>query len=214
VTREQDSVETAVQGTFGTNSLQWTDTYNGFPKFAFGVLELPPPPTSTNTFTGERLAIYKVPRTVNDTQNKRAGLNFIPNLENNVQGVVSFVVITTVNNIIYSTWGIHGTIFAPEPLLSVDTRNVELSLSGKNGKNSAIVNVLAKGVTPAVTHSPDFVDTNLEPLNLATGTRPLEITPKNAAVGNTVTIFLDTNPSGGTDSVRGGAIQIKVKIIE
>jgi hypothetical protein len=102
----------------------------------------------------------------------------------------------------------------PEPLLSVDTRNVELSLSGKNGKNPAIVNVLAKGVTPGVTHSPDLVDTNLGPLNVATGTRPLEISPKDAAVGKTVTISLDTNPSGGTDSVRSGAIQIKVKIIE
>jgi hypothetical protein len=211
VTRTQDSVDTAVQGTFGTNRLQWTDTYNGFPKFILGVLDLPPPPTSKDTFTGERLAIYKVPRTVNDTQNKRAGLNFIPNLESNVQGVVSFVIITTVSNTIYSTWGIQGTLFAPEPLLSVDTRNVELSLSGKN---PAIVNVLAKGVTPAVTHSPDMVDTNLGPLNVATGTRPLEISPKDAAVGKTVTISLDTNPSGGTDSVRGGAIQIKVKIIE
>lgn len=114
VTRTQDSVDTAVQGTFGTNSLQWTDTYNGFPVIVFpGVLQLPPPPTSKDTFTGERLAIYKVPRTVNDTQNKRAGLNFIPNLESNVQGVVSFVITTTVNNTIYSTWNTRGTLFAP-----------------------------------------------------------------------------------------------------
>jgi hypothetical protein len=214
VTRTQDSVDTAVKGTIGTDSLQWTDTYNGFPVFDFLNHLQPPPPTSGNTFSGERLAIYEVPGTVNQTQNKRAGLDFSPNLESNVQGVVSFTLLTPTNGSIYATWNIRGMLFAPEPLLSADTRNVELSLSGKNGKNPAIVNVLAKGVTPAVTHSPDLVDTNLGPLNVATGTRPLEIFPKNAAVGSTVTISLDTSPSGGADSVRGGAIQIKVKIIE
>lgn len=216
ITVTQESVDTSVKAGFGDNNLQWIDTYNGFgmPNLGAGGI-LPPPPSSINTFTGKRLAIFKVPRTVNDLSEqdrlagKRAGLSFVANLDSHAQGVVSPL------TFIDASWNLSGMLFAPEPLLSVSTKVVDVSLSGKNGKKQAIVNVTAEGVTPAVTHSPDIVNARLGTLDIKTGIRPLTISPKETAkVGDDVTVYVDTNPAGGADSVRAEAIQIKVNIVE
>ena len=59
VTTTQDSVDTSANTTLGEGLLRWNDTYHGFPSDN-------PPSTSTQTFTGERLAIFTVSRTIND----------------------------------------------------------------------------------------------------------------------------------------------------
>jgi hypothetical protein len=59
VTTTQDSVDTSATTTLGEGLLRWNDTYHGFPSDN-------PPSTSIQTFTGERLAIFTVSRTIND----------------------------------------------------------------------------------------------------------------------------------------------------
>lgn len=113
VTRNQPDVETVVKATLGESKLAWTDSYNGFDTHGKY------PATVINTFTGERLAIFQVPRTVNDVPPKVwAGLEFQPYVLTEVQGFFQ-TFFSIHKNFEYANWQVGGSVFVPEPRFSV-----------------------------------------------------------------------------------------------
>jgi hypothetical protein len=213
VTREQLDVETLLKATIGTNNLMWTDTYDT------GGLFQKPPATLTNTFTGERLAIFKVPRTVNDNipQGKLAGVNFAPNLESNVFGVVTTQLISISNRDIFAAWGISSLLFVPEPQFSASTKAVTVSRSTNSISKPVVVDIAAQ--LPSGDQKVAWQVTN--PLSsiaavasVSNGSGKIAIYPTSATSGETAgTISVDSTPSGATDSLRNGPIKIDVTIV-
>jgi hypothetical protein len=221
VTRQQQSVDTAVKGTIGTNNLQWTDTYNGFPVFdLFGNLQ-PPPSSSKDTFTGERLAIFQVPRTVNDDipQGKHAGLNFSPQLVSDVEGVVKSDLTGGGYGIIYAGWDLNALLFVPEPQFSASPKSITVSRSKNSIDKPVIVKVemqlpsgaqkIAWRVTTTLNNSIAVVP------SVTRGEGQIDIYPTSTTdTGETSGIIsVDSDPAGAADSLRNGPIQIKVKIV-
>jgi hypothetical protein len=213
VTREQLDVQTLLRATIGANNLTWTDTYDT------GGLFQKPPATLTNTFTGERLAIFKVPRTVNDniSQGKLAGVNFAPNLESNVFGVVTTQLIFISNRDIFATWGIASLLFVPEPQFSASTKAVTVSRSTNSISKPVFVDIVAQ--LPSGDQKVAWQVTN--PLSsiaavasVGNGSGKIAIYPTSATSGETAgTISVDSSPSGATDSLRNGPIKINVTIV-
>jgi hypothetical protein len=219
VTRTQDSVVTAVLGSLGRNTLKWTDVYNGFgQRTATGGL-VTPPSTSTNTFTGQRLAIFQVSRTTNDNipAGRQAGLHLIPRLDNGVQGLVS-----PDNNVggrfIYSGWDIVSLVFVPEPQFSATPTTIEVSKSKNSATKPVIVDVVAQSPNGSqkVTWQaelPSFLGTNLGAAGI-TGSGQFKIYATSAAVaGDSGFILLDSSPAAATDSLRNGPLQIPVSVV-
>lgn len=212
VTRTQDSVDTSVRGDKATGSVEWTDQYNGFPPpFVF----VPIPKTSTESFTGERLAVFRVPRTINDVV--PAGLDFTPNLMSEVKGYVSPFIFQLIM-LEYANWNIKWTFFAPEPIFSVNSRNITVSRSRNSATNPVIIAVTAQNADAGqkVTWLPKLQSTYLE-TNVTsgiTGSGSLRIYPTATAVNSSTTITLDSTPSYATDSLRNGPIEITVTITD
>lgn len=101
VTTTQQSVDTAVLGTVTSNTVKWTDTYNGF-----GNPFMPIPPSSlTSTFSGERLAIFRVPQ--------GAGLQIAPRLYSQVQASIRDDVPFSVPVFENADWSIQSNISVP-----------------------------------------------------------------------------------------------------
>jgi hypothetical protein len=101
VTTTQQSVDTAVQGTITSNTVKWTDTYNGF-----GNVFMPKPPSSlTSTFSGERLAIFRVPQ--------GAGLQIAPHLYSQVQASITDFILVPVTVFENADWSIQSKISVP-----------------------------------------------------------------------------------------------------
>jgi hypothetical protein len=218
VTTNQESVGTNVKGTLGTNNLQWVDTYNGFKVEGF-FPKVITPPTSINTFTGERLAIYKVPSTVNDEipQGKHAGLNFTPRLESHVHGIVS--VPAAGWRYIYAGWNISGVLFVPEPQFSASTEAVTISRSKNSVNNPVKVNIVAQLPTRAQKISWQ-VTTTLNSIaavaSVARGDGYIDIYPKGTSEAGEKNgdIFVDSSPGAAANSLRDGPIRIKVTIVD
>jgi hypothetical protein len=191
----------------------WTDTYDT------GGLFQKPPATLTNTFTGERLAIFKVPRTVNDniSPGKLAGVNFAPNLESNVFGVITTQLISISNRDIFATWGISSLLFVPEPQFSASTKAVTVSRSTNSISKPVFVDIVAQ--LPSGDQKVAWQVTN--PLSsiaavasVSNGSGKIAIYPTSATSGETAgTISVDSSPSGATDSLRNGPIKIDVTIV-
>jgi hypothetical protein len=210
VTTTQDSVDTTVNATLGSGLLQWNDTYHGFPSQN-------PPSTSTKTFTGERLAIFAVSRTINDNVPsglKYPGLEFYPHLLSEVQAEVLSIFLP---NRAYSAWGINLPIFAAEPRFSLGSRDVTVSRSKNNVRNPVRVNVLAE----LEDHAQQVAWQVTNPLSsiaaiasVTRGNGEIEIYPTSSTdTGETGgTISVDSSPSGAADSLRNGPINIKVTI--
>jgi hypothetical protein len=222
----QDSVETAVTGTIGMNKVNWIDTYNGFNK----ILAATYPSTLINTFTGERLAIFKVPRTINNsrpnasTYNPGAypGLLFFPFLRSVVQGYVynPFILGTSAGPTKYAEWATHIMLFAPEPQFSASPlTNVTVSKSQNSATNPVIINVVAQLADGGAKLAwlPQLQGTSLETdapqQHTGSGTFAIYPTP-NAVVGSSTTVVLNTVPAAAADSVRGGPIKIPVTIVQ
>jgi hypothetical protein len=94
----QQSVDTAVLGTFVSNTVKWTDTYNGF-----GNPFMPIPPSSlTSTFSGERLAIFRVPQ--------GAGLQIAPYLYSQVQASITDDIPFSLTAFENADWSIQSNI--------------------------------------------------------------------------------------------------------
>lgn len=211
VTTTQDSVATTVNATLGTGTLEWNDTYHGFPSQN-------PPSTSITTFAGERLAIFSVPRTINDRapggKYKYPGVEFLPFLESQVQAHIESIFLKPQ---VLSGWHISSPLFAAEPQFSVSTRAVTVSRSKNNVTHPVTVDITAQ--LPDGSHKVAWQVTN--PLksiatvaSVARGNGKIEIYPKSSTdTGETGgTISVDSSPSGGADSLRNGPINIKVTI--
>ena len=217
VTTTQDSVDTSVNGTKGRNNLQWVDTYNGFTRENIGRL----PSTSTHTFTGERLAIYKVPSTVNDEipPGKQAGLSFTPRLESHVHAIVSVQRAGAGWYYIYAGWQINSLLFAPEPQFSASTQSVTVSRSNNSVSNPVRVKIIAQlpSATQKIAWQPTTKLTSIAAeASVTRGNGEIEIYPTTTTNSgeNSGTISVDSDPPGATNSLRNGPIQIKVKIVE
>lgn len=230
VTRNQLDVETVVNAGFGDPNLTWTDTYNGFGGGKY-------PATLTNTFTGERLAIFTVPRTVNDVApNQWAGLEFTPFLYSQVQGFFT-TFLNAHKNFEYADWQLTKGIFVAEPRFSVhavppgapiypqgsphppldpDGPPLQISLSKTNITNPVYVDVVAQLPNGAekvtwLATTKMLVATDVGPDR--TGSARIKIYPApGAAVNNSGYIFVDSVASRATDSLRRGAIRIPVMI--
>jgi hypothetical protein len=211
VTATQDSVDTTVKATLGAGTLEWNDTYHGFPSNN-------PPSTSITTFTGERLAIFAVPRTLNDVVPSpryiSGGVEFRSFLDSQVQAQIESPVLRPQA---FGSWQIRSTLFAAEPQFSVSTRAVVVSRSKNNVTNPVIVDVTAQ--LPNSSHKVAWQVTNpLETIDavasVARGSGKIEIYPKNPTdtSENGGTISVDSSPSGGADSLRNGPMNIKVTI--
>jgi hypothetical protein len=213
VTREQLDVETLLKATIGANNLMWTDTYDT------GGLFQKPPATLINTFTGERLAIFKVPRTVNDNipQGKLAGVNFAPNLESNVFGFVTTQLISISNREIFATWGIASLLFVPEPKFSASTKAVTVSRSTNSISKPVFVDIVAQlpgGDQKVAWQVTNPLSSIAAVASVSNGSGKIAIYPTSAASGETAgTISVDSSPSGATDSLRNGPIKIDVTIV-
>jgi hypothetical protein len=233
VTRNQLDVETVVKATLGVNNLTWTDVYNGFGTGGQY------PATLINTFTGERLAIFKVPRTVNDVAPKVwAGLEVTPLLYSQLQGFFIPFFSFTHKNFEYTDWQIGSSVFVPEPRFSVhhvqqgapiypqgstqpvinpDGPPLQVSLSSTNVANPVYVDVVAQlpnNAEKVTWHAttPGFVATDVGPNR--TGSARIKIYPApGAAVTNSDFIFFDSVPGRATDSLRNGAIRVPVQIV-
>jgi hypothetical protein len=216
----QDSVETAVRGTIGGDLLRWTDKYNGFRDPFVN------PSTLYNTFTGERLAIFKVPRTINDSRPPPGGsynpggypgLLFFPFLNSQVQGYIKDVVRVADPNE-YAEWNTHMTTFVPEPQFSASPlTGVVVSKSLNSVTKPVIINVVAQLSDGAekLTWQPQLQNSGLE-TNAAqgqTGSGQFAIYPTAAAVPGSTTILLNTVPAAAADSVRAGPLRIQVTIV-
>jgi hypothetical protein len=215
VTKTQESVVTTVIGTLGRGTLAWTDEYSrfGIPTYNGGIVT--PPNTSINSFNGERLAIFQVPRTINDNipAGRQAGLRFTPSLASYVQGCV-----VPVCYIIHQSWNLAPSLFAPEPQFSASPISLEVSKSKNSAGNPAIVNVLAQlpdggqQVTWLAT-LPPFLGSNLGASGIK-GSGQLKVYATNSAVaGESGFILLDSSPSAATDSLRNGPLQIPVHVV-
>jgi hypothetical protein len=218
----QDSVQTAVNGTIGTDVLRWTDTYNGFrnPFVKY-------PSTLINTFTGERLAIFKVPRTINDSRptpgahynpTGYAGLLFFPSLDSVVQGYSQHP-FTGSYDIEYANFVTHMTVFVPEPQFSASPlTDVVVSKSLNSVTKPVIIKVVAELADgeEKLAWRPQLQTSGLETdaAQGETGSGQFAIYPTaNAVPGTTTTILLNTVPPAAADSVRKGALKIQVKIV-
>jgi hypothetical protein len=218
VTRTQESVVTTVTGSLGRDTLHWTDEYSrfGIPNGDGGIVT--PPNTSIKTFTGERLAIFQVPRNINDNipAGQQAGLRFTPRLGSDVQGCVVGGV--PIYNIIHQRWNMAPSLFAPEPQFSATPVTIEVSKSKNSAGNPAIVNVVAQSpnggqkVTWLAT-LPSFLGSNLGASGI-TGSGQLKVyATSSAAAGESGFILLDSSPSAATDSLRNGPLQIQVNVV-
>jgi hypothetical protein len=215
VTTTQESVTTNVIGNLGTPELQWYDTYNGF-GFVFGQAAPTTPSTSIATFSGERLAIFQVPRTINDNipSGRQAGLHIIPRLDSRVQGLVA----TVGDRVIEAGWDIVSLMFVAEPQFSATPMTIEVSKSKNSATNPVIVNVVAESPNGSekVTWKaelPSFLGTNLGASGI-TGSGQLKIYATSAAgAGDSGFILLDSSPAAATDSLRNGPLQISVSVV-
>jgi hypothetical protein len=218
VTRTQESVNTSVKGTHGANTLQWVDIYNGFFQDASGNVHTPA--TSINTFTGERLSIFQVPRTVNDDipAGKKAGLNFNLYLESHVQGI-RIPAIVPLQFYITAGWSISSKLFAPEPQFSASTNTVTVSRSRNSATNPVIVNITAQLPDGAQKLAWQIADNPLESIaavaTVNRGSGQIKIYPKSAAntSEDSGDIAVDSVPSSAADSLRDGPVLITVTIV-
>jgi hypothetical protein len=222
ITRTQESVDTAADATLVEGKVQWTDTYNGFPVIDFFGHLQPPPPTSQKTFAGERLAIFRVPRTVNDgvPAGKRAGLDLTANLENNVQGDVSFAIFGTSHNTIYATWNINSKVFVPEPVFSASPLHVKVSRSMNTAQKPVEIKITAQSASNGAQKVPWRVTENtlnsvIASASVDRGSGVIKLYPKSAEATNEKSgqISVDSVPGAATDSLRNGPIQITVELV-
>jgi hypothetical protein len=216
----QDSVQTAVKGTIGADLLRWTDKYNGFRDLFVN------PSTLYNAFTGERLAIFKVPRTINDSRPPAGGgynpggypgLLFFPFLNSQVQGYFRDVVSGVEPNE-YAEWNTHMTVFVPEPQFSASPlTGVVVSKSLNSVNKPVIIKVVAQlsDGEEKLTWKPQIQNSGLETdaLQGETGSGQFAIYPTATAVPSSTTILLNTVPPAAADSVRTGPLKIQVTIV-
>jgi hypothetical protein len=215
----QDSVETAVNGTIGADLLRWTDTYNGFRDPFVN------PSTLYNSFTGERLAIFKVPRTINDSRPNPAfynpaayaGLLFFPSLDSVVQGF-SQGGLSAFPPTEYANFVSHMTVFVPEPQFSASPlTDVVVSKSLNSVDKPVIIKVVAQlsDGEEKLTWKPQIQTSGLETdaSQGQTGSGQFAIYPTASAVPGSTTILLNTVPPAAADSVRTGPLKIQVNIV-
>jgi hypothetical protein len=218
VTRTQESVTTSVKGTHGANTLQWGDTYNGFFQDASGNVHTPA--TSINSFTGERLAIFQVPRTVNDNipAGKAAGLNFNLYLESGVQGI-RIPAVVPLQFYITAGWSITSKLFAPEPQFSASPVMVIVSRSKNSATNPVIVNITAQLSDGAQKLAWQITDNPFESIaavaTVNRGSGQIKIYPKSSTntSEDSGDIAVDSVPSAAADSLRDGPVLITVTIV-
>lgn len=214
VTRTQESVETSANATLGADiPVKWTDQYNGFRDVAV------PNSTLTHTFTGERLAIFRVPATINNNvpAGRYAGFSLAAHIYSEVRGYVydpfSFVPLPTT----YAEWNITDAFFVHEPQFSATPTEITVSKSQNNVNNAVIVKVVAElpGGNQQVTWRPQLQNSGLETdvLDGHTGNGQFEIYPTATAVAGSTTILLNTVPPAAANSVRNGPLKIKVTIV-
>jgi hypothetical protein len=216
----QDSVQTAVKGTIGADLLRWTDQYNGFRDLFVK------PSTLYNTFTGERLAIFKVPRAINDSRPPPGGnynpggypgLLFFPFLNSQVQGYFRDV-ISGASPTEYAEWNTHMTVFVPEPQFNASPlTGVVVSKSLNSVSKPVMINVAAQlsDGEEKLTWRPQLQNTGLETdaSQGHTGSGQFAIYPTATAVAGSTTILLNTVPPAAADSVRAGPLRIQVTIV-
>jgi hypothetical protein len=215
VTTTQESVVTTVVGSLGRDMLQWTDAYSGFgiPDGNGGIRT--PPSTSVNSFAGRRLAIFQVPRTINDNipAGQQAGLRFTPRLYSAVQGFSLAGLY-----FIHSGWDLDSSLFAPEPQFSATPMTIQVSKSKNSAATPAIVNILAQLPNGGqkvtwLAELPSFLGSNVGASGI-TGSGQLKVyATSSAAAGESGFILLDSSPSAATDSLRNGPLQIQVSVV-
>lgn len=215
-TESQPSVTTDVNGSLGQSTVAWSDKYVDVigPGVAFNPN---PPGTTTNTFAGDRLTVFEVPRTVNDNVpvGKVPGLNIDVELYSEVHG---FVGLLGLGQVFRGDFKSSTRVFAPEPLFAVSLTSINVSISQNSATNPAIVNVtaerpdVAQKITWHAVTVPAFLTTNVD-ANGITGSGQLKIVPNNARINDTGFITLSSQPAGGSDSLRTGSYQIGVKIV-
>jgi hypothetical protein len=216
----QDSVETAVRGTIGGDLLRWTDKYNGFRDLFVK------PSTLYNTFTGERLAIFKVPRTINDSRPPPGGsynpggypgLLFFPFLNSQVQGYIKDV-LRVADATEYAEWNTHTTVFVPEPQFSASPLTGVVVSKSLNSVNKPVIIKVAAQLSDGeekLTWQPTLQNSGLETdaAQGHTGSGQFAIYPTATAVPGSTTILLNTVPPAAADSVRAGPLKIQVTIV-
>jgi hypothetical protein len=216
----QDSVQTAVKGTLGGDLLRWTDKYTGFRDLFVN------PSTLYNTFTGERLAIFKVPRTINDSRPPAGGsynpggypgLLFFPFLNSQVQGYFRDV-ISGASPTEYAEWNTHMTVFVPEPQFSASPLTGVVVSKSLNSVNKPVIIKVAAQLSDGeekLTWQPTLQNGGLETdaSQGHTGSGQFAIYPTSTAVPGSTTILLNTVPPAAADSVRTGPLKIQVTIV-
>lgn len=216
----QPSVTTSASGTLTNPTVGWRDKYVDIVVPGAVLITNPNPPATTSTFAGDRLAVFEVPRTVNDNvpAGSTPGLNVNVKLNSEVHGFRGSILGLALGNIYPAYFKSSATIFAPEPLFSASPTSINVSKSQNSATNPAIVNVTAERpnsgekLTWHSVQTPSFLTTNVDAHNI-TGSGPLKIVPNNAQVGQSGFITLNSVPGAASDSLRYGSYQIAVTVI-
>ena len=207
-----DSVNTTNDAarTVGTTSAGWNDTFNHDPPFNF-------PSTSQGSYTADRLAIFTVPRTVND-----ASPGYTPAVSLSVTHEARFFGWWIAFQRYTSTGTQKRTFRVPLPAFYLranggSTLATTLSLSLTPG-TSATFDVVANQVAGQktlkwfATKTPSFVTTNIDP-NGETGNQSVTVNALPSAAASSVDyLLLNTIPAGGADSVRNGSLRVQITI--
>ncbi len=194
----------------GTTSAGWNDAFNHDPPFNF-------PSTSKSSYTADRLAIFTIPRTVND-----ASPGYIPAVSLSVTHEARFFGWWIAFQRYTTTGTQRRTFWVPLPSFHVKANADSpiantLSLSLQPG-TSATFDVVANQVAGQktlkwfATKTPSFVTTNIDP-NGETGNQSVTVNALPSAAANSVDyLLLNTIPAGGADSLRNGSLRVQITI--